>query len=199
MTLADFITVDTYRPNPLYYNNGYIQDHSPTELVQYETMATEYIVRYSRATNTIYVEYYAGIYPDWYRLTSIPVATKYKDTYATSFAIADLGIDFNKYHTATYEEGKLYNGDTYTTYDSVITAGVLQIYYTPINYPLVVRYYTQGSDADPVEETININELMFFGNPTLNDIVDITKHRPEGFQFDADNSYKGEITLSALT
>ena len=199
MTLADFITVDTYRPNPLYYNNGYIQDHSPTELVQYETLATEYIVRYSRAINTIYVEYYAGVYPDWYRLTSIHVATKYKDTYATSFAIADLGIDFNKYHTATYEEGKLYNGDTYTTYDSVITAGVLQIYYTPINYPLVVRYYTQGSDADPVEETININELMFFGNPTLNDIVDITKHRPEGFQFDADNSYKGEITLSALT
>lgn len=24
MTLADFISVDTYRPNPLYYNNGYI-------------------------------------------------------------------------------------------------------------------------------------------------------------------------------
>lgn len=199
MTLADFISVDTYRPNPLYYNNGYIQGHPSNELVQYETMATEYVVRYSRATNTIYVEYYAGVYPDWYRLTSIPISTKYKDTYEASFAISDLGIDFNKYHTATYEEGKLYNGDVYTTYDSVITAGVLQIYYTPINYPLVVRYYTQGSDADPIEEIININELMFFANPTLNDIVNITKHRPEGSQFDEDNSYKGEISLSALT
>ena len=199
MTLADFISVDTYRPDPLYYNNGYIQDHSASELVSYETMNTEYTVRYSRATNVVYLEYYAGVYPDWYRLTSIPLATKYKDSYETSFSVNDLGIDFNKYHTATYEEGKLYNGDVYTTYQSVITAGVLQIYYTPINYPLVVRYYTQGSDADPIEEIININELMFFSNPTLNDIVNITAHRPEGYQLDEDNSYKGEITLSALT
>jgi hypothetical protein len=199
MTLADFISVDTYRPNPLYYNNGYIKDHSVSELVNYETMETEYIVRYSRAVNTVYLEYYAGVYPNWYRLTSIPLATKYKDSYETEFSVNNLGIDFNKYHTATYEQGKLYNGDIYTTYDSIITAGVLQIYYTPIDYPLVVRYYTQGSDADPVEEIININELMFFSNPTLNDIVNITAHRPEGYQFDEDNSYRGEITLSALT
>ena len=199
MTLADFISVDTYRPNPLYYNNGYIKDHSASDLVSYETMETEYTVCYSRAINTIYLEYYAGVYPDWYRLTSVPLATKYKDSYETEFSVNSLGIDFNKYHTATYEEGKLYNGDVYTTYDSVITAGVLQIYYTPIDYPLIVRYYTQGSGADPIEETININELMFFSNPTLNDIVDIIGHRPEGFQFDENNSYKGEITLSSLT
>ena len=199
MTLADFISVDTYRPNPLYYNNGYIKDHSASELVNYETMEPEYIVRYSRAINTVYLEYYAGTYPNWYRLTSIPLATKYKDSYETEFSVNGLGIDFDKYHTATYEKGKLYNGDIYITYDSVITAGVLQIYYTPIDYPIVVKYYTQGSDADPIEEIININELMFFSNPTLNDIVNITAHRPEGYQFDEDNSYKGEITLSALT
>ena len=199
MTLADFINADIYRPNPLYYNTGYLKDHSINELVQYHTMETEYIVRYSRSVNTIYVEYYAGVYPNWYRLISIPIATKYKDKYNTEFTINDLNIDLDKYHTATYENGKLYNNDLYETYDSVITAGVLQIYYTPIEYPLVVKYYTQGSKADPIEETININELMFFSNPTLNDIVHITEHRPEGYQFDEENSYKGEITLSALT
>jgi hypothetical protein len=40
---------------------------------------------------------------------------------------------------------------------------------------------------------------MFFGNPILSDIIPIAEHRPEGYQFDEDFSYNGEITLEAIT
>ena len=40
---------------------------------------------------------------------------------------------------------------------------------------------------------------MFLTNPILNDIIPITAHRPEGYQFNASYSYDGEVSLSALT
>lgn len=198
--LKDIISVEGYRPNPVYYNSGYIKDHTEDELITFDTLETTYDVVYTRATNIIYVEYYAGIYPDWYRLSTATLQTTYKQKYETEFDIlTDLGIDLNKYHTAPYEDGKLYNSNNFTTYEDVLNTGVLQVYYTPIDYPITVQYHTNGLTNDPIVETVNINALMFFGNPLLSDIIPIAEHRPEGYQFDEFFSYSGELTLEAIT
>jgi len=182
LTLKDIISVSAYRPNNLYYKEGYIEGHELTELITYNSVDTNYSVMYPKAINTIFIEYYAGVYPDWYRLTSLPLATSYKTSYEESFdVITDLGIDLNKYHTAPYQDGALYNYGTYQSYNDVINAGVLQIYYTPIDYPVVVNYYTGDLTAEPVSETVYINDLMFFGEPILSDIIPILAHRPEGY------------------
>lgn len=200
LTLQDIINIQGYHPSTSYYNAGYIEGHKATELVDYYNIETNYTVIYPKAINTIFVEYYAGTYPNWYRLTSLNIQTTYKVGYDTAFdVIKDLNIDLNKYHTNPYNDGALYNASTYMTYDDVINAGVLQIYYTPIEYPIIVSYYTQGLSTEPVSETIYINDLMFFGEPILSDIIPILAHRPEGYQFSENFSYNGEITLSALT
>lgn len=200
MTLADFLTLDVYRPDQIHYTSGYLVSGSMTAPITYETIEASYTVRYARAENTTFVEYYVGVYPEWYRLTTISIKTKYKNSYATDFnLIRDFGLDLNKYHTSEYEDGALYNGDTFTNYDSVMNAGVLQVYYRAINYPIVVKYYTGDTTATPVTETVTINALMFLSNPVLGDIIPINSHRPEGYQFSASLSYSGEITLSALT
>jgi hypothetical protein len=81
----------------------------------------------------------------------------------------------------------------------VLNAGVLQVYYTAIDYPITVHYYTGDLTAIPIVETVNINALMFFGNPILSDIIPILAHRPEGYQFSENFSYDGEVSLEALT
>ena len=198
--LGDIISVEGYRPNPTYYNSGYIDNHTVNELISYDTLETSYSVIYTKATNTIFVEYYAGVYPGWYRLTTATLQTKYKQKFDEEFnVLSDLGVDLNKYHTAPYEDGKLYNASNFNSYDDVLNTGVLQVYYTPIDYPITVNYYTNGLNSEPIVETVNINALMFFGNPLLSDIIPIAAHRPEGYQFDENLSYSGEISLDALT
>ena len=200
MTLGEVVSVGKYRPEGVYYNGGYYEGHNESDLITYETLDTTYEIRYTRASNVIFVEYYAGIYPGWYRLTTANIITKYKDSYENGFNIInDLGIDLNKYHTAPYEDGILYNGDVYTSYEEVINAGVLQVFYKPINYTIKVHYYPEGPEGQIIEEEVVINDLMFLTNPILNDIIPITAHRPEGYQFSADFSYNGEVSLSALT
>lgn len=198
--LGDIISVEGYCPTPLYYNSGYIEGHTADELISYDTLETAYTVIYTKAVNTMYVEYYAGIYPNWYRLTTATLQTKYQQKFEENFnVLTDLGIDLNKYHTAPYEDGKLLNADNYATYEDVLNAGVLQVYYTPIDYPITVHYYTKDLNSEPIVETVNINALMFFGNPLLSDVIPIAAHRPDGYQFDENFSYNGEITLDALT
>lgn len=200
MTLGEIIPVGKYRPEGAYYNGGYYEGHNESDLITYETLDTTYEIRYTRASNVIFVEYYAGVYPGWYRLTTANIITKYKDSYENDFNIInDLGIDLNKYHTAPYEDGILYNGDVYTSYEEVINAGVLQVFYKPIDYTIKVHYYPEGPEGQIIEEEVVINDLMFLTNPILNDIIPITAHRPEGYQFSADFSYNGEVSLSALT
>lgn len=200
LMLKDIINVNAHRPNASYYNNGYIEGHSADELIAFESIENDYTVIYPKAVNTIFVEYYAGTYPDWYRLTSLSVQTTYKESYETDFnVVRDLNLDLNKYHTAPYNDGALYNQSAYQTYQDVINSGVLQVYYTAINYPITVNYYTGSLTAEPVSETVNINDLMFFNSPILSDIIPILAHRPEGYQFSQELSYDGEITLSALT
>ena len=200
MILGDIIPVGKYRPEGTYYNSGYYEGHNEDELITYETLYTTYDIKYTRAQNIIFVEYYAGVYPNWYRLTTANIMTKYKDSYETDFdVVRDIGIDLDRYHTAPYENGMLYNGDVYTSYESVINAGVLQVFYKPIDYTIKVHYYPEGPEGSIIEEEVVINDLMFLTNPILNDIIPITAHRPEGYQFSADLSYSGEVSLSALT
>ena len=200
LTLKDIISIDGYNPNPAYYNAGYIDGFASNTLISYETMETAYSVIYTKAVNTIYVEYYAGTYPDWYRLSTATLQTKHLDRYDESFnVLTDLNLDLNKYHTAPYNDGALYNQDIYQTYDDVLNAGVLQVYYTAIDYPITVNYYVGDLTATPVSETVSINALMFFGNPILSDIIPILAHRPEGYQFSENFSYNGEVSLDALT
>jgi hypothetical protein len=124
--LGDIISVEGYCPTPLYYNSGYIDGHTANELISYDTLETAYTVIYTKAVNTMYVEYYAGIYPNWYRLTTATLQTKYQQKFEENFnVLTDLGIDLNKYHTAPYEDGKLLNADNYATYEDVLNAGVL--------------------------------------------------------------------------
>ena len=200
LTLKDIISVDGYNPNPSYYNAGYIDGFASNALITYENIETAYSVIYTKAVNTVYVEYYAGTYPDWYRLSTATLQTKHLDKYDRAFnVLTDLNLDLNKYHTAPYNDGALYNQDIYQTYDDVLNAGVLQVYYTAIDYPITVNYYVGDLTATPVSETVNINALMFFGNPILSDIIPILAHRPEGYQFSENFSYNGEVSLEALT
>ena len=198
--LSDIININGYRPSVQHYNAGYIEDHTANELITYDNLNVSYSVIYTKAENTLYIEYYAGVYPNWYRLTTTTLPVKYKSSYENEFnVLTDINIDLDKYHTATYLNGALYNQSIYNTYEDVLNAGVLQVYYTPIDYPIDVYYYTKGLDSQPIVEQVNINALMFFGNPILNDILPINKHKPEGYQFDEDFSYNGELSLEALT
>ena len=196
--LSDLIDVNSYRPEK-YYNEGYIEGHSLNEFITYDTTETQYIIRYPKTVNTIYVEYYAGIYPNWYRLSTISVSTKYMSAYETDFSLEKIDIDLDKYQTSEYLPGKIYNSDSFETYESVINAGAIQVYYTPIDYPLVIKYYKDGIDEVYKEETIQINATLFFNNPILSDIININQNKPEGYQFAPDLSYNGEVTLAALT
>ena len=198
--LSDIVKIEAHRPNPSYYNSGYIDGHASNELITYDSLELGYSVIYTKAENVLFVEYYAGTYPNWHRLTTTTLTTKYSTRYEQEFNIlTDIGLDLEKYHSATYNNGVLYNQDNFDTYDDVLNIGVLQVYYTAIDYPITVNYYTNGLAQEPIVETININALMFFGNPILSDIIPILEHRPEGYQFDEFSSYSGEISLSALT
>lgn len=198
--LSDIISIDGHRPAPAYYNAGYIDGHAANELITYDSLEVAYSVIYTRATTTLFVEYYAGVYPDWYRLTTATLQVKYQQKFETEFnVLTDLGLDLNKYHTAPYQDGLLYNADNLTSFEGVLNSGVLQVYYKPIDYPITVHYYTEDLNTEPIVETVNINALMFFGNPLLSDVIPIAAHRPEGYQFDEDFSYNGEVSLDALT
>ena len=198
ITLGDLINIGAYRPDHAHYNTGYIVEHNNNELITYDTLDLSYSVRYPLLENIVYVEYYAGVYPGWYRIATSTLTTKYRTTYEDNFSLAQLGIAVDRYHSSEYENGAIYNSGSLDTYDNVINAGVIQIYYAPIDYEIVVNFYTEGT-AEPITDTFTINALDFFGDPVLSDLIPINVYRPNGYQFDPDNSYSGELTLSALT
>ncbi len=198
ITLKDIINISAYRPNQIHYNEGYLVDYNATDLVSYDTIELSYSVRYPRMENRIFVEYYAGVYPGWARIATTTITSKYKNSYANEFSLSQLGIDLDRYHTVEYETGKIYNTGSLDTYDNVINAGVIQIYYKPIDYQIVVSFYTEGQE-EPNQQTFTINALDFFLDCTLNDIIPIGEYKPEGYQMDTSRSYNGEVSLSALT
>ena len=199
MTLGDIINVDAHRPSISHYNAGYFVDHDSEDLITFNTLDLTYYINYTRAINTIFVEYYLGTYPDWYRITTISVSAPYKNSYEDNFNVSDLNIDLDKYHTSEYKSGILNNSENYNTYDSVVNTGILQVYYVPIDFEIQVQYSTSDGSMEVKTDTITINALDFLGNPILNDIIPLSKYKPEGYQVDTLASYDGEVTLSALT
>lgn len=198
LTLGNLFDVSAHQPNKLHYNNGYFVEHNASDLISYNELELSYSIRYPRLENIVFVEYYAGVFPGWYRIATAQITTKYKDSYENDFSLAQLGLDLDRYHTAEYEAGRIYNTGSLNTYDNVISAGVIQVYYKPIDYEIVVNFYTEGKD-EPETQTFTINALDFFNEPVLNDLIPIGDYKPEGHQMDPDRSYNGEITLSALT
>lgn len=201
MTYRDVINADAYRPNVTHFDSGVlVGDISLDDLVVFEDLDSSYQIYYRKTEHITYVEYYYGVYPEWYRVTSVPVHSKWNETLQNNFSLEAMGVDLNRYHTNYYEDGQLYNATEFTTYDKVLAAGILQVYYVPIDYPIVVRYYQDTPVSEPIaEETVYINEIMFMNNPILSDIIDINKHRPDGYQLDIEQTYDGEVSLTALT
>lgn len=196
-TLGDLLDVSVERPNQIHYNDGYVLDHNLTELIDYETMEVSYTVRYPRSTNIIFVEYYVGTFPNWYRVTTSTISTKYKDSYENNFTLTDLGIDIDKYHTSEYESGRIYNTSALDTYDNVVNVGVIQVYYVPIDYTITVKF--QKDNDTPTTETFTINALDFLTDPVLTDLIPINDYKPTNYQLDLEGSYSGPITLAGLT
>ena len=197
LTLRDILNVNAEKPNQ-YYNNGYIVDHNLSDFVTYDSLEVSYQIRYPKITNTIYVEYYAGTYPNWYRLSTVTLPTKYKESYEESFDLEDIGLDVDLYHTNVYASGVVYNGENIQSYEDVINTGVIQVYYVPIEYTLRVIFSSVDQEEEPEEEQITITALDFFSNPVLNDIIPILENKPEGYRFSPELSYQGEVTLTAL-
>lgn len=199
ITLRDLINADGYRPTQ-YYDEGRLVNGDLDELITFDDLLPNYTIQYLRTENILYIEYYLGIYPEWRRLSALPIKFKWKSKYEDSFSIEDLGIDLNKYQASTYKPGILYNANAYSTFDDVLNAGIIQVYYEPVDFTIHVRYYKDSVLSEPIgEEDIVINDLTFLNDPVLSDVIPITAHRPEGWQFDAEASYKGEVTLAALT
>lgn len=196
-TLADVININGYKPEK-YYNDGICTTADYSNLVTFESLKDSYDIQYALTDNNILVEYYYGEYPNWVRITT----NLYKIKYNTSFDSAEdifsvLKIDYNKYLNDRYETAKIYNKTLFSDFDSVINAGVVQVYYPAKEYTIRVSY-VKDETALGYKDVI-INDLMFMGSPALGEIIDINAMRPEGYIFSAALSYSGEVTLSALT
>ena len=200
IVLAQYVNQNLYRPNRVYYDDGVLVDHNFADLITYDTLELNYTVQYHRSVNTIYLEYYVGSYPDWYRMSIDTISTKYQSSYDNNFNINSLGINLNKHKRAEYYDGIIVNAEQFDSYASLVNIGVIQVAYDVIDYPIIVNYYKDNDTTNVIAtETVNVNALMFFSNTILSDIADLETHRPEGYQLDLINSYHGEMNLSALT
>lgn len=194
--LKNFINLNRYKPTN-HYDSGYIKTDDYEMSVTYATLKTAYDVYYDLTEYTVFAEYYYGSYPNWHRITTSTYQFKYDDAYENSVdIISDLGIDINKYKTETYNSGLVYQANI-VTFDDVTNTGILQIYYVPKDYDLTIEYL---NDEEQVIQTstISINEIMFFNEPSLANIININAARPEGYIFDESKSYNGEVTLGSL-
>lgn len=197
MTLRDVININAYKPLN-YYNDGHLEDNNEESLITYNDLEIAYTVKYPKTVYNIYVEYYLGTYPGWSRLTTITVPVTYKSSFTQSFSVGLLGVDLNRYYTTEYLNGALYNQNNINSFDDVLNYGVLQVYYIPIEYTIRVRYSAEDNSFTPVIDDITVTALDFLSGPVLNDIVPVTAHRPNGYQFSTTLSYHGDITLQAL-
>lgn len=194
--LKDFINLNRFKPEK-YYGNGYTVGADYDSLVSYADIAAAYEVRYDLLENTVFVEYYYGTYPSWSRISTATYKIKYDSRYDDSADIvADLGLNLDKYYVETYEHGVIY-GETLSTFDDVINIGVIQVYYTPKNYTLSINYTNEDGEIIDTKEVL-INDTMFFNDPSLAAVIDVNAARPEGYIFDEENSYSGDVSLGSL-
>lgn len=195
--ITNFIRLNLYKPEK-YYADGALDGFDENTNLDFNTLPTEFTVRYALVENSIYVEYYYGVYPTWNRITTFTYNIKYNPAYDKADNIFKaVGIDVDKYAAATYEDGKLFNvTDTISTFDDLVSVGILQVYYKPKQYDLVVKYFQDNLLLKT--DTIQINETMFFNAPVLAQIINLNKYRPEGYTFDEEHSYSGLVTLGNL-
>ena len=194
--LKDIFNVDAYKPEK-YYDNGVCDEQDMLEAITFETLESEYNVRYKRSENLVLVEYYLGEYPNWSRITTATYKVKYKSSLDhAEDIIAAIGIDINKYKTETYNSGLIKNGSSITDFDSLMSIGVIQVYYVPKEYTLKVEYFQEETSLG--YEEYSINDYMFLSEPQLSEIININAKRTDGYIFSAEESYDGEVTLSAL-
>ena len=194
--LKDLFNVNAYKPEK-YYNDGICQDYDLNALVDFDSLQASYDIYYNLSENIVLVEYYLGNYPNWSRITTNTYKVKYHTSFDTTEDIIDaVGIDLNKYNTDTYEYGAIHNGETIENFDSLLTLGVLQVYYTPKDYTLRVSY--SKDELAIGYQNFTINDYMFISNPVLSEIIDINAMKPEGYIYSPELSYDGEVSLSAL-
>lgn len=195
--LQDIININAYLPEK-YYENGTCVEIDMSQPISFEELAATYTIRYRLAENIILTEYFLGTYPNWSRITTFTYKIKYKTSFDTApDIITALGIDLNRYKTEPYNEGKLHNANLITDFDSILSMGVLQIYYEPKDYTIKVAYFQEEQNLG--YKDFVINDLMFLGSPVLSEIINVNEMKPEGYIFDANLSYNGEVSLSALT
>ena len=194
--LKDIFNVNAYKPEK-YYDNGVCDEQDMLTAITFDSLEDEYNVRYRRSENLILVEYYLGEYPNWSRVTTSTYRVKYKSSLDHSEdIISAIGIDVNKYKTETYNNGVIRNGNSITDFDSLLSIGVVQVYYTPKDYTLRVNYYQEEENLGYIDYTIN--DYMFLSAPQLSEIIDINARRADGYIFSPEDSYDGEVTLTAL-
>jgi hypothetical protein len=96
------------------------------ELITFDEIKATYDIHYPLSENSLLVEYYIGEYPNWSRITTNIYKTKYSTTYAGHpDIITAVGVNLNAYLTDAYENGVLYNGNSITSYDDLLSIGVL--------------------------------------------------------------------------
>lgn len=198
MKLSNLFSLDGYKPAK-YYDKGAIQGHVANELITYEGLNAIYTVEYKRTENNVYVEYYKGTYPDWFRISTTTLVTKYDENFdEDGFSVTtDLGLSIDRYLTSAYNSGVLIDSAALETYDDVLNKGVLQVFYVPKTYTIDVRYYQDSTDDLMLAaDTIEINDLMFVGNPVIGDIIPLNAHKPANYALN--QYYNGEVTLDAL-
>lgn len=201
MRLSDIVLVNSFKPAK-YYESGEIQGHLSTELITFDSLKDEYVVHYARTENTTYVEYYRGEYPDWHRVATAEIKSKYDSKYAAPNypfdVVTDLGVSLDRYANDKYEAGVLINRELITSYDEAMNAGVLQVYYVPKEFEIEVRYYIYSSvDGEHLgTDKVTIKDTQFISGPSIGDIIPLNKYKPEGYILDT--YYEGPVTLEAL-
>ena len=202
--IGDLFNSNGFKPDK-YYKDGVLDraDVTLNTLITFDAIDSEYTIKYELIESPVYVEYYYGEYPSWNRHRTELYKFKHQASYdEADNIITALNIDLDKFANDLYENGVLYNADLYSSYDNIINAGVLQIYYKPKMFTLTVNYFQDNETGEELvnlgTKTFNINDLMFMSEPALSSIININAYRPDGYKYDKDSSYNGEVSLTAL-
>jgi len=201
--ISNILNLNGNKPNE-YYDDGYCVEVDDNVLLTFDDLLDSYTIQYNRTETTIYVEYYLGSYPNWNRKATDTCKIKYDSSYDSAENIFEaLNINLNKYKTDYYENGLVFNSEVFTDFQAVASIGVIQIYYVPKEYTITVKYVQDADDGTEVTELgtkdYKITDLMFVTTPKLSELININEFRPEGYSYSEDDSYKGEMSIPALT
>lgn len=200
-TLNKLFNLNGQKPDK-YYRDGYISNATGENVITFDELLPEYEIKYDLIESNVYIEYYLGTYPSWNRTKSELSKFKHHPEYDQAADLFEaLGIDKNKYKRELYEDGLVFNAGIYDNYDSVINAGVIQIYYPAKEYQIEVKYFKDNDGELELlgSKEYTINDTLFLSEPTLPQLIEVNAFRPDGFTFDEKQSYKSELSVQALT